>query len=221
LPRSASSASEPGASSSAAPSPEEGDPPPGTYATLPLDTVDERTVTLAASNGDPSDPSFGPQTSGAGAEAVLTPGPEGTYTLHRIVFPGYEEALEGVSVTIREANLFERYGFPQQSGAIFTLEAEGDDFTLPVALDVEFRTDPTDGDVVTLEGDPGDVTKMRLLRRLDIGAPLEFVTGIEQGVSSPTVWTFGATPLTQQGLGVYGVVVNPDETGPTSGLVFR
>lgn len=174
---------------------------PALYATLPLDTVDDRTVYLQRS---------AQARRGGGDEegAALTPGSNGQYTRHRITFPGYVSSTSGIAVTLREANLFERQGFPEGSNSLFVLESAGD---IPVAvrIDVEYRDTPQGMDARTAGNDIGDPGQMRVVRRTGIYQEFDFIPNASPSVVPPLIGANGVSPITQNGWGVYGALIDP------------
>lgn len=181
---------------------------PVIFAVLPLDTIDDRSITIRRE--ETGGPAGAATASSAVPTAVLTVGSEGTYTRHQIAFPGYVEAPEGIRVTIRDANIFDRFGFPASSGAIYVLEAS-EPIDTPIEVTVEFRPDPAQGDIVRLDGTPGHPLQMRLVRRPSFGQPFTFVADGEASVVIPTVTTTGVLPTLAQGLTVYGVAADPTQ----------
>jgi hypothetical protein len=205
------------------------------FAGLPIETVDERAINIA--------PAPGGSARGA-ATAVLTAGTSGAYTLHKIVIPNY--ATTGGTdpnrwvVRMRTATLAERNSvsggrsFPTQSGAIFTVAVEDTSsrpvcFTSPVHLTVQFknRPDPTQTDIVLLDGRPGaNPANMRLVRHrwgreaVDFTfttAPLQ-VVNVAQG----TVTVSDYVGLTRSdGSGTFGVVVAEGATPAARWNLYR
>jgi len=113
------------------------------FAGIPIETVDERRVSIRPSTGGGVSP----------AEIVaLMPGPRGVYSRHRIEFPGYTFAELGtaIDVTIRQAQPLEREGgpgpaFPSRSSALFVVETATSAgmiaFRAPVNITVQFAPD--------------------------------------------------------------------------------
>lgn len=191
---------------------------PTLFATLPLDTIDDRTIILEEEGGGLR--LLRRSRDDASGGAVLVVGDQGLYTQHQIRFPGYIEAPEGVSVTIRDANIFERFGFPQTSGAIFTLETIGE-IPTPVEITFEFREFPGSGDLVELNGTPGNPNQMRLAQRLSINEPFQFHDAWPASVTEySTVITGGIEPFSERGFVVYGLAVNPGAPVPVELSVF-
>lgn len=144
----------------------------GVFAGIPVDTVDERSITIKP--GSAPAPIVRGQTG-----ASLVPGPGGAYTLHRIEFPDYQAAAETdadrLVVTMRTATLAERVSltggqsFPPFSGAVFVVTVEDAlgqpaEFTSPVAVTVQFksRLDPVQSDLVRFSGWPALIHGMRV-----------------------------------------------------------
>jgi hypothetical protein len=133
------------------------------FAGLPIETVDERVIDIA--------PAGAAIDKGQGV-AVLTPGPDSTYTLHRIEFPGYVETSDRqkpgwVTVKIDSATTPERESltggrsFPPYSDAVFTVTAldassQPVRFASPVHLTVQFmlHPNPPQADVVCFDSRP-------------------------------------------------------------------
>jgi streptogramin lyase len=192
------------------------DTTPGVFATLPLDTVDDRTIIIEQMGGGAASARL----SGIPGEAVLTVGLDGLYTSHQIAFPGYVESPEGIVITLREANIFERFGFPVSSGCIFTLEASSD-LPTPVEVTIEFNDFPGSGDIVELDGQVGVRDQMRLVQRLGLSEPLTFHDEFPASVNeNSTVITGLVTPFTSEGFAVYGLVSNPNASIPVELAVF-
>jgi sugar lactone lactonase YvrE len=191
-----------------------GAPGPGIFATLPLDTLDDRSITITEVGGAAATASTN---SDGEPAAVLTVGGDGLYTRHCIVFPGYVESPTGITVRIRSASIFERQGFPISSGAIFTLESTADIET-PVEITVEFRPEEGSGDVVHLDGTVGNPGQMRLVRRCGLGETFGFLQGTATQVNESTVLTTHVVPLTASGVAVYGLAVDPNASLPTTAV---
>lgn len=204
----------------------------GTFATLPVNPVESRTIYIAPGNG-----SAAATIALALADAVptLTGGTSSAYTLHRVEFPGYEETTVSdpnrIQVTIRTATLFERtsfsggQSFPTQSGAIFALQATSASgaplaFTDPVNLSVQFveRSEDSETDTVTFDGVRGQAVQMRPVHDVSAGTAVNFafVDGDPSiDVASQVLTLTGLTGLTgSDGLGVFGAVIDP--SAPTS-----
>lgn len=151
-------------------------------------------------------------------DATLTPGPDGIYILHSVRISTYHNTLSGgYQLTIRQATGEERTGFPSQSGAIFVIESSPD-FPSGVIFDmtVEFipNANPSLTDVVDLSGNPGSMGKMRLVKKNPFTGEFEFISGSGTVSVNPsnTVVTTGLSGLTDGGVGIYGVAVNPAAT---------
>jgi hypothetical protein len=197
----------------------------GVFAGLPIETVDEHTVTMK--------PGVGGVAKGAGS-IELTPGLYGAYTLHKIEFPGYAASngteSNRINVTIRMATLAERYAlaggqsFPLLSGAVFVVQAtdavdQPVEFSDPVNLTVQFkeRPDPAMSDVVHFDGQLALLRNMRVVRDTKLGADVSFAfaTGDSQDVNTgqQTVTFLGLTGLTgTDGTGTFGAVAPPGVT---------
>ncbi|MBN1475844.1 hypothetical protein JXA47_03730 [Candidatus Sumerlaeota bacterium] len=195
------------------------DTSPSIFATLPLDTVDDRSIIIEESGGGAGGGAAA-RLSGEPGEAILTVGLNGLYTEHQIVFPGYVEAPEGIIVTLRESNIFERYGFPPSSGCIFTLEASTD-IPTPVEITIEFLDFPGSGDIVELDGELGARSQMRLVQRLSLSEALDFHDEFPASVTAnSTVITGLVTPFTNEGFAVYGLASNPNASIPVELAIF-
>lgn len=195
----------------------------GIFAGIPVDTVDERTIYIK-----PDGAAGGVAKDQAGTGAVLSPGPNGDYTEHRIVFRGYSlttpEDPARLEATIRDALLAERVSqsggqsFPAQSGAVFVVEikdAAGQpvEFTSPVDLTVQFlqRGDPWQSDCVRFDGWPGIPINMRLAHDRLPDSPVDFVfTELSPQVVDVPKGTVGAENLVgltgSDGRGTLGAV---------------
>jgi hypothetical protein len=154
----------------------------GVFAGIPIETVDERTITIKPGTGASPVKEASP---------ALAPGPLGAYTLHKVEFPGYVTALGTEAnrriVTLRAATYVERYAqsggcsFPAQSGAIFSVsvkDALGQPvaFNSPVRLTVQFkaRPEPDQTDVVHLDSRAGLAAHMRLAYDRLAGSDVDF-----------------------------------------------
>ncbi|NUP89253.1 MAG: hypothetical protein HUU25_05465 [Candidatus Sumerlaeia bacterium] len=178
-----------------------GDGSPALYATLPLDTVDDRSFHMQREQG--------PARRGGGESvATLTVGGGGLYTQHQVRFPGYVQAPSGISVRIREANLFERHGFPETSGAVYAVEAN-QAVEFPIEVTVEFFPEPAPGDVLRLDGQPGHPLQMRLVQRTDLSQPFTFLPW--GSVDSTKVFTVNVPPLPAGGIAVFGAAADPSQ----------
>jgi FG-GAP repeat protein len=211
----------------------------GTFATLPVETVDERSTWMH------------PETGGAGGPAVLSiparnlanldPESEGTYLEHRVTFPGWETVTvpdsNSVQVTIRTTGLFERsttlpnQSFPTQSGSVFTIEVLDDtlspvSFTDDVDIRVQFfeRASSSTTDVVDFSSAIGNKYQMRVVT--SAGSPVDFdylSSSFSQAVngSTDTVTVSDFSPLTgSNGITHFGVVVDTS-TVPAGLTAFR
>lgn len=210
----------------------------GTFATIPINPVEQRNLFLVPAAPDQSatvilltEADEGPQ---------LNSGPNGAYLLHAVEFPGFVETTQSnpsrIEVTIRAATLFERTWpapepganlFPDQSGALFTIQtrdAGGNPiaFSQPVNIAVQYipRTDPALTDVVAFDGATGQANRMRIVRsRVDfaLGPNFQFVPGLQtNSLAQGVMRTTGVTNLTDaNGLAVWGAVLNPAYTPPS------
>jgi len=144
---------------------------PGTFATLPVNPVEERTIFINQSAGGAAATLSIATPVNANQAAFLTPAAQSGYLLHTVEFPGYVStaSLEpgGYSVKIRQATIFERTTFapeaganmfPTQSGALYVIEVLNSSsspvaFTDPVNITVHFfdRTEAATTDVVDFE----------------------------------------------------------------------
>ncbi|MBN1476721.1 hypothetical protein JXA47_08210, partial [Candidatus Sumerlaeota bacterium] len=155
----------------------------GTFATLPVNPVEERSIFLTpGGTGDPKP---------AQASVALTSGDGSAYTLHSIEFPGYVETTESdpthIEVSIRMPTLFERVSttggqsFPTQSAALFVIETtDASDnpvaFTDAVNLTVEFieRTKDNETDTVDFDSVRGHASQMRIVHDATDGTGVNF-----------------------------------------------
>ena len=174
---------------------------------------------LVEQNSISASPQTGGGESGQGgaSPAVLKPGSDCIYTKHELSIPSFLEASPGdYTLTIRQALAAERVGFPNQSGAIFVIESSPE-FPSMVSCDITAMyvadADPSLTDVITLNGIPGPVGQMRLVRKNPSTGVFEFVSYTEVVFNDDgTVTTKGVTNLTTGGVGIYGLVVDPDAT---------
>ena len=195
--------------------------PPGMFAGIPIETVDERTIHIKPGAGGVIKQ----------ANAILTPGPDGAYTLHAIEFPGYVETTSTdslrLTVTIRTALQSERVSssggqsFPAQSGAVFVIVAKNASdqpvqFTDPVNLTVQFKThsNPSLTDTVRFDGDLGMPGSMRAVADGEDGPGVDFAFFFafaqSVNVAQGTVTVQSLTGLTGvDGKGTFGAVI-PD-----------
>ncbi len=172
---------------------------------------------LVEQNSISASPQTGGGESGQGgaSPAVLKPGSDCIYTKHELSIPSFLEASPGdYTLTIRQALAAERVGFPNQSGAIFVIESSPE-FPSMVSCDITAMyvadADPSLTDVITLNGIPGPVGQMRLVRKNPSTGVFEFVSYTEVVFNDDgTVTTKGVTNLTTGGVGIYGLVVDPD-----------
>lgn len=197
----------------------------GTFATIPVNPVDERSIYLGASGRNDVAPA---------QVAMLTSGDNGAYSQHTIEFPGYVETTDTdpnrIQVTIRTANLFERVSmtggdsFPTQSGALFVVQTQDAnavpvEFADPVNLSVQFieRENDRETDTVDFTSLRGHASQMRIVRDAVDGASVDF--DYVGGTAAGSVVTLsGYTTLTGiSGSGTLGAVIDPfapiDEVG--------
>jgi hypothetical protein len=196
------------------------------FAGLPIETLDERTITIKPSGG-------GIDRSTTGS-VVLMPGEGGSYTLHKIVFPNYETAdtTDPQRLIVKIGRAWSRdcesrsggTSFPAQSGAVFTVTAtdassQPVQFTSPVDLTVQFksRSDPTQTDMVRFDGRAALAANMRVVRDKYAGEPVDFafttaplqVVNVSQG----TVTVDNFVGLTgPDGRGTFGAVAIEEAT---------
>jgi hypothetical protein len=212
---------------------------PGTFATLPVNPVEERTIYLLADTGGASATATFVTTM-AQVEPLLAPDTGSGYLLHVIEFPGYQSVTSGtpnrIAVKIRQATIFERTSgspqaganmFPTQSGALFIIETwDGGSnpiaFTDPVNISVQYidRTDSTLTDIVDFGSVVGSPYQMRIVRsRVDTvqGPDFQHVSDTQSNsVSTGVVTAMGVTNLTDSdGQGAWGAVVNTSITPPS------
>lgn len=201
----------------------------GTFATLPVETVDENRIWMIPS-GLGSD-GFG--LLGADPPAQLVPGPNGVYLRHRLTFPGYVidpvPDPSSIQAIIRTPTLGERSGpgpeqaFPAQSGAVFTVEMRDyyDNpitFTDPVDLEIQYipRPETTTTDVVDFDGNPGTEYQMRACFSQQAGPP-DFAligpsfsqsTDVANDLVTVTAYTPLIAPSNSTGTAQFGAVVD-------------
>lgn len=204
---------------------------PGTFATIPVNPVEERLFHIGPSSGD---------TVTLQAGAVIQPGPAGAYTLHQIEIPGYTAVSPGAPgstrVRLRAASLFERAHstvpaantFPVQSGAVFAVETQSAGggpiaFAAPVNVRVQYiaRTAPTDTDVCDFSGTPGQPALMRTVQSnydLTNGTNFQYVDRPQTvNLGEGTVTVEGLTNLTgPSGVSLIGAVVDTRVTAITT-----
>jgi hypothetical protein len=199
----------------------------GTFATLPVETVDENRIWITASGAAAAAGLLA-----AGPDAELVPGPMGVYLNHRIVFPGWEidptPDASSLQVTIRTPTLLERQGgvgptqdFPAQSGAVFTIEVEDFSgnpaaFTDPVTMEIEYIARPQNSttDCVDFDSVVGSELQMRGCASYQSGPPDYALIGssFAQSVDpvNDLVTVNAYTPLTTaSGVAQFGAVIDP------------
>ncbi|NUP90546.1 MAG: FG-GAP repeat protein [Candidatus Sumerlaeia bacterium] len=204
---------------------------PGTFATIPVNPVEERSLFLAPGSGEPASLELLAPLLAAGP--TLAPGSGSAYVRHLLEFPGRTQVAAGTpgatQIRIRTATLFERTHpapqaganlFPGQSAAVFVVNTLVDGlpvaYAAPVNVDVQYisRADMALTDVVDFAGNPGDPSQMRLVRsRVDflLGPDFQFVAGAQaHDAALGVVAADGVTGLTDaNGTAVWGAVVNP------------
>lgn len=220
------------------------------FAGLPIETVDERTVTMSPSSGGGGRPvlpvsiGLAPKP-GKTASVTLTPGPYSLYTKHQIVFYDYVTSTPGsVIATIRSAALAERtyinpvigsQYFPDDSDAVFTIETTDaslrpTSFTTPVDFQVEFK--PRDNprgksDVVDFDGNPGNAFQMQIVRSVQNPSNnvpnFVFVGGTQTvDVGNRVVQIQRYDNLTDaQGVATYGAVCDMTVLGAARWRLYR
>ncbi len=198
----------------------------GLFGTLPVVTVDENSVSVKSSGGSSASLRlYVAEQSGP----ILQPESEGAYTIHTIEFPGYAlcdpSDTDGITVTIRQSNLTERVGFqtgytyfPNQSGAVFTIETKDYQdnsvaFSSPVNLTVQYLVDPAPDmtDVVDFNNNPGQENQMRICKSETANPPDYSFIGGTQTVNTTlhTVSIDNLSDLTKEsGICMYGAVVD-------------
>ncbi len=203
----------------------------GTYATLPVNPVEERSANIAPDGSGGAVVVTLPVPLAADG-ATLSGGATGGYLLHEIEFPGYaidDTAPNRINVTIRTATLFERTWptpeeganlFPTQSGSIFVVETRDagntlTPFTAPVNITVEYqdRADPVTTDIIDFDSTVEDSRKMRIVRsRVDASSGPNYQFISESQTNSPTngaISVQGITNLTDaNGQAVWGAIAN-------------
>lgn len=202
-----------------------GDGTPGLFATLPVAPVVERSIFLAAAQGQS-------RLALAPPALALLPGEGSVYAGHRIEFPGFQATTGSdpgrVQVTIRSPVLFERTSpagdalFPESSAALFVVEtrdAAGQPvaFPGPVDLTVQFFTEE-ERDLVTPQGVWTPIPYgMRLIRSDIESEPFRRPAGFGPSPASPqlvtvdgetgTVMARGVTSLTgSSGIAAWGAL---------------
>lgn len=205
----------------------------GTFATIPVNPVDERTLYLGQSDRGTTRVTFA-------VSPTLAPDSTSGYTLHEIEFPGYVETTasdpERIEVKIRTATIFERTTgvppahanmFPTQSGALFVIETKNASgayiaFTDPVNITTQFfdRDTPSLTDVIGFDGTVGDPLQMRIVRSIvntTTGPNFQFIANAQTlNPGDGTVSVIGVTPLTDaNGKGQWGAVWDPTAEIPT------
>ncbi|MBN1475643.1 FG-GAP repeat protein, partial [Candidatus Sumerlaeota bacterium] len=212
---------------------------PGTFATLPVNPVEERTIYLLPGSGAAAATATFVTTMGD-VEPLLAPDTGSGYLLHSVEFPGYQSVSAAtpnrIAVKIRQATIFERTSgspqaganmFPTQSGALFIIETFNSGgspiaFTDPVNVSVQYiaRTDPHLTDIVNFSSVVGNAYQMRIVRsRVDTvqGPDFQFISGTQSNNSSTGVVTAtGVTNLTDaDGQSAWGAVVNTSVAPPS------
>lgn len=189
----------------------------GTFGTIPIVLIDENSIDIKQS-GKPI--SVGVRLPRPEADPILQPRQDGTglYKKHKIEFPGFIYDT-GYTVTIRQAELLERVGFPDQSGAIFTITSAPTTFpSIAVNITVEYipSTDPTQTDVVTLNGELGSESSMKVVKRNPTTHNFEFLSGTHSvDTINHTVTINNVTDFLDSGYGTFGTVA--ENTSSTIG----
>jgi hypothetical protein len=200
--------------------------PVGVFATLPVNPVEERSIFIAPGGA-----------AGASAQSPgaisLSSGDGSVYPNHLISFPGFVQTSGSdpnrIQISVRSSTLFDRVSlgggtsFPEQSGAIFTVETKNASgqpvaFTSPVDITVQFIERPAanETDAVDFNSIAGDPNQMRMVQDVlaGIGADFEFIGG---SVNGSVVTRSGHTPLTDaSGAGTFGAVIDPNAVASLS-----
>jgi FG-GAP repeat len=212
---------------------------PGTFATLPVNPVEERSIFLLAGSGGAAATATFVTTMGD-VEPFIAPDTGSGYLLHSVEFPGYDTVTavtpNRIEVKIRQATIFERTSgspqaganmFPTQSGALFIIETfdSGSSpiiFTDPVNISVQYidRTGPTLTDIVDFSSVVGSPYQMRIVRsRVDtsLGPDFQHISATQSNSSSTGVVTAtGVTNLTDaDGQGAWGAIVDTSVSPPS------
>jgi len=173
----------------------------GTFGTIPIVLVDENSINIKQSSGKPM----------AVDNPILQPRQNGTclYKKHKIEFLEFIYDTD-FNVKIRQAELLERVGFPDQSGAIFTITSSPTSFPLTaVNITVEYipSTDPDQTDVVTLNGELGLESSMKVVKRNPTTHNFEFLPGTHSvDTINHTVTINNVTDFLNSGYGTFGTV---------------
>ena len=206
-----------------------GDGTVGTFATLPVNPVEERSIFMAPGPAGAAAAVIDLPVALGASTAALSGGAAGAYVNHRIEVPGFVEVAgtdpNRIKLTMRTANLFERtslsggQSFPAQSGAIFTVETRSAGgsaipFNSPVNLTVEFieRMSDAETDTVTFAGVRDDPNKMSVVRDMvdGVNVDFDFVGG---SASGSVINLTNLSPLTDaSGAATYGAVIDPNLT---------
>jgi len=182
----------------------------GTFGTIPIILVDEDSIDIKQS-GKPISVGVRLLRPEADPIPILQPRQDGTglYKKHKIEFPGFVYDT-GYTVTIRQAEVLERVGFPDQSGAIFTITSSPTNFpSTSVHITVEYipSTDPNQTDVVTLNGELGSENSMKVVKRNPTTHNFEFLPGTHSvDTINHTVTINNVTDFLDSGYGTFGTV---------------
>ncbi len=173
----------------------------GTFGTIPIVLVDEDSITIQETSGKfvaEDDPILQPQQTGSGL-----------YKKHRIEFPNYEYSGTGYTLTIRQAELTERIGFPTQSGAIYTIECSPTSFpsTAEVNITVQYipTSDPNTTDCVTLDSEVANEINMKIVKRNPSTGDFEFMSEVcSVDIVNHTVTINNTTDFLDSGYATFG-----------------
>jgi sugar lactone lactonase YvrE len=165
----------------------------------------------------PSHRKTAPETAATDSMAVLTPKTEGLYTRHRIEFPGYLLSTGGIHARIRQALGYERYGFPEHSGAVLAIEINPPlPPEQPVNLEIEYQDSSQlqFTDLRTFTGLRGPAGKLRLVQ-FDLNLPgYLFVPPARYErillTGHDTVRIEGLRSFTGNPSEVYGLIIDPE-----------
>jgi hypothetical protein len=219
----------------------------GGFAGLPIETVDERQVSVVPSSGGPGSAikvGLAPDP-GKTATVTLTPGPFSLYTKHEVKFYNYATSTPGsLVVTIRTATLAERtyinpvigsQYFPDRSDAIFTIETKDPSqnpvaFGTAVDVQVEYQGGQNPhgySDIMDFNGNPAHASQMRIVRSVQNPSSnvpnFTFIGGAQTvDTANSTVRISNYGNLTDsQGLATYGVVADPAVTRAGQWWLYR
>jgi len=173
----------------------------GAFGSLPIVLVDENSIDIKQSSGKPLTED----------NPILQPKQDGTglYKKHKIEFPGFVYDTD-FNVKIRQAELLERTEFPDQSGAIFTIVSSPTNFpSASVNITVQYipSSDSDETDVVTLDGELGLESSMKVVKRNATTGKFEFLSGTHSvDMVNHTVTINNVSNFLDSGYGTFGTV---------------